>query len=146
MSLTDLWKKGELQEGFYYVKCSWNEDVEIRYIHNNSEDEWEEIIAPVPTYEELQELESDRLAKIEGEEIVAELIETNDSLSRQVKHLLDLQANQDKEVERLRELLKECKNIVAHDLWARAQFPDGQVVEKDDLLTRINTAIREREE
>lgn len=89
--------------------------------------------------EELQRLESDRLAKIEGEEIVAEL-------NMQIKHLTDLQANQDKEVEILRDLLKECKNIVSHDLWSRAQFPDGQVVEKDDILTRINAAIGESEE
>lgn len=46
----------------------------------------------------------------------------------------------------LRDLLKECKNIIAHDCWQEAQFPDGQVVERKDLLTRINTAIGESEE
>lgn len=47
---------------------------------------------------------------------------------------------------RLRGLLKECKNIVAHDCWQEAQFPDGQVVERQDLLTRINAALGESEE
>lgn len=51
-----------------------------------------------------------------------------------------------KENIQLRLLLKECKNIVAHDLWSRAQFPDGQIVEKDDILPRINAAIGESEE
>lgn len=46
----------------------------------------------------------------------------------------------------LRDLLKECKNIVAHDCWQEAQFPDGQVVERQNLLTRINAAIGESEE
>lgn len=43
-------------------------------------------------------------------------------------------------------LLKECKNIIAHDCWQEAQFPDGQVVQRQDLLTRINIAIGESEE
>lgn len=62
-------------------------------------------------------------------------------LKSRIKHLLELQANQDKEVENLRELLNECKNIVAHDCWQEAQFSDGQVVERQNLLTRINAAI-----
>lgn len=49
------------------------------------------------------------------------------------------------ENKRLKELLKECKNIVAHDCWQEAQFPDGQVVQRQDLLTRINIAIGESE-
>lgn len=67
------------------------------------------------------------------------------NLKSKIKHLLDLKANQDKEVEYLRDLLKECKNIVVHDLWAKPEFPDGQVVDKEDLLTRINAAIGEGE-
>lgn len=45
------------------------------------------------------------------------------------------------EIQSLRNLLKECKNIVVSHLWAKAEFSDGQTVEKDDLLTRINAAI-----
>lgn len=65
--------------------------------------------------------------------------------NKKVKHLSDLLANQDKEVENLRELLAECKNIIAHDCWQSAQFKDGQVVERQDLLNRINAAIGESE-
>lgn len=50
------------------------------------------------------------------------------------------------ENKRIKELLKECKNIVAHDCWQEAQFPDGQVVQRQDLLTRINIAIGESED
>ena len=52
----------------------------------------------------------------------------------------------EKENKRIKELLKECKNIVAHDCWQEAQFPDGQVVQRQDLLTRINIAIGESED
>lgn len=67
-------------------------------------------------------------------------------LKSRIKHLLDLQENRDEEIEILRDLLKECKNIVAHDCWQEAQFPDGQVVQRQDLLTRINIAIGESED
>lgn len=50
------------------------------------------------------------------------------------------------ELKNLRSLVKECKNIVAHDCWQEAQFPDGQVVERQDFLTRLNAAIGESEE
>ena len=49
--LTEQWKKGELLEGFYYVKCDWSDEVEIRYVHNGVDD-WKEIIAEVPSYDE----------------------------------------------------------------------------------------------
>lgn len=226
MSLNDDWKAGKLKQNKdYYVKLTGGDVIVDYYCQQYDECHWPQglgfdnvpnidvraVIAPVPSYEELQRLESDRLAKIEGEEIIAELkseikqlkakskdqkhsnnkilidkevyesalrnsiclraenevlrlkvveleeklntIKANgnypDKISKlkaKIKHLLDLQANQDKEVESLRELLKECKNIVAHDLWSRAQFSDGQIVEKDDLLTHINATIGESEE
>lgn len=46
-------------------------------------------------------------------------------------------------VKYLKSLLKECRNIVVHDLWSRAQFPDGQDVEKDDLLERLDAALKD---
>ena len=49
--LTEQWKKGELFEGFYYVKCDWSDEVEIRYVHNGVDD-WKEIVAEVPSYDE----------------------------------------------------------------------------------------------
>lgn len=49
--LTEQWKKGELPEGFYYVKCDWSDEVEIRYVHNGVDD-WKAIFAEVPSYDE----------------------------------------------------------------------------------------------
>lgn len=84
-NLTDKWKAGELpQWRFYYVRYSGG----VEPILLNGENDFnnhcriinsliKEVLAPVPTYEELQSLEADRPAKNEGEEIVAELKEEN---------------------------------------------------------------------
>lgn len=36
--------------------------------------------------------------------------------------------------------------IAEYSTWQEAQFPDGQVVERQDFLTRLNAAIGESEE
>lgn len=141
MSLTVL----KLDEGRYYYTSNGIEKAHYCNVNGCVElvTPKGEILSPVPTYDELAHLETRlEMAQVQN----AELMETQASLSSQIKQLLSLQDEEDREVERLRELLKECKNIVAHDLWSRAQFPDGQVVEKDELLTRINAAIGESEE
>lgn len=73
MTLTEQWKKGELKEGWYYIECidmpeRW---IDIDYYRNDCyEDEgfckgffdhndWrgiEEVLAPVPSYEEWNQL------------------------------------------------------------------------------------------
>lgn len=87
-NLTDKWIKGELSEGFYYVRCAWSDEVEIRYVHNGV-DEWQEIVAEVPSYEKYQELLSDQLAKNEGVEINAELEAENTKLKSLLKECRD---------------------------------------------------------
>lgn len=52
-NLTDKWNKGKLPEGFYYVRCAWSDEIEIRYVHNGVDD-WQEIVAEVPSYEQWQ--------------------------------------------------------------------------------------------
>jgi hypothetical protein len=60
MTLTEKWKKGELPEGFYYVKDGENMIAEYLdgYFYNNGEPMTsfsggvDEIIAPVPTFDE----------------------------------------------------------------------------------------------
>jgi hypothetical protein len=62
--LTEQWKKGELPEGFYYVKDGENMIAEYLdgYFYNNGEPMIsfsggvDEILAPVPSYEELQNI------------------------------------------------------------------------------------------
>lgn len=84
--LTELWKKGELKAGYYYVKNEFGNifptDYSEEYDSINDSgvlgfwsevSEITEVIAKVPTYEEYQALLSDQLAKNEGVEINAEL-------------------------------------------------------------------------
>lgn len=128
MSLTDDWKAGKLKEDWYFIKFDdvIYQDYYNGYFIQTGDTDGIEVLAPCD-YGELQRLKSEN----------AELIETNGSLSRQVKHLLDLQKEEDKEVERLRDLLKECKeHICFHFCEKKAR----------KLLTRINAAIGESEE
>ena len=54
--LTEQWRNGAIQETYYYVKCPWsNGEVDIRYVHNGVDD-WKEIIALVPSYDEWEAL------------------------------------------------------------------------------------------
>ena len=95
--------------------------------------------APVPSYEELQRLESDSLAKKEGVEIVAELTEENARLKR---------LNKDKiytkngviisEIEYLRELLKECKKNIE---WYKTNS-EKRNLDTNTILSTINEVLK----
>lgn len=63
-------------------------------------------------------------------------------LKSRIKHLLDLQANQDKEVEKLRNLLWECEYILSRQNWAKLTFSDGKFFVLKDLLARINEVLK----
>lgn len=137
--LTEKWKAGELKEGYYYIKyednyigiafaCEWIGRYEYPCVGFEFEEDIEEILAPVPSYEELQRLESDSLAKKEGEEIVAELNYKNKELLKRNKeqrkkiHILtesqmkleNTIGELGKQNARLKELLKECKEHLCH--------------------------------
>ncbi len=105
-NLTEQRKKGELSErpkvnglplGDYYIKLWGGEittdtwDIDGCQYFNKEGDEVVEVLALVPSYEECQKLLSDQLAKIEGEEINAELEAEN---------------------AKLKELLKECHSFI----------------------------------
>jgi hypothetical protein len=63
-NLTEQWKKGKLPEGYYYVKDGENMIAEYLdgYFYNNGEPMTsfnggvDEVLAPVPSYEELQNM------------------------------------------------------------------------------------------
>lgn len=120
MSLTDDWKARKLKTGGYYVRLS-NGRVDIAKLskYNNFYAisytfEVKEVLAPCD-YDYISELESKN------------------------KHLLDLQANQDKEVEKLRELLWECKEKIHNE------FINQEIVSIDnfyELLTRIGEVLK----
>lgn len=66
-----------------------------------------------------------------------------EELKSEIKHLKDLMSNQDKEVESLRGLLKECKEKIHQEFICEDYLSIDKFF---DLLTRINAAIGESEE
>lgn len=94
--------------------------------------EYEAHKTPVPSYDEYKAIQEE----------LAELKEKVADQKTDLESARWYQTVQNEDIGKLRGLLKECLNIVKHDLWQQAQFPDGQIVDKDDLLTRINEALK----
>ena len=92
--LTEQWKKGELPEGFYYVKGGENIIAEYLdgYFYNNGEPMTsfsggvDKVLAPVPSYEEYLSL---TYAKEEDEKIIAEYEAENAKLKELLKEVGD---------------------------------------------------------
>lgn len=145
--LTADYNSKKLKKGWYWVRFNCYVNIEPSFYEKGyfwDDGKVEEVISPCD-YNHFVEL-TEKAKKYDKIKINGNYPDKISKLKSRIKHLLELQANQDKEVENLRRLLKECKNIVAHDCWQEAQFPDGQVVERQELLTRITTAIGESEE
>ncbi|MBO7714378.1 MAG: hypothetical protein J6S85_12455 [Methanobrevibacter sp.] len=167
-NLTELWKKGELPSRdddhlwlAYYIKHKDG------YIHADSlwRGQWgtadrnsiEEILAPVPTYQEYLALESDSLAKNEGEEIIAELEAENEKLKTEYEkechradELEDSYWKSEKENQKLKELLKECVPYVNHrfmgtrETLTKPYTASDKVLHKkaEKLLTKIDEVLK----
>lgn len=118
--LTSQWKKGELPEGFYYVKCDWSDEVEIRYVHNGVDD-WKAIFAEVPSYDEWFKIKN-----------LASLSECLQEKNIECLHREN----------KLKELLKECSPYIGHS--AASRMIKNSVGHKKDmkLLTKIDEALR----
>lgn len=108
MSLTDDWKAGKLKDGDYYVRLT-NGDTTIDHLCKGEwcfDYGWCEVVigvlAPVPDYDSFAELEKNA-KKYDRIKINGNYPDKISKLKSKIKHLLDLQANQDDEVERLRD-------------------------------------------
>ena len=137
-NLTELWKKGELPEGDYYIKrrngSTLYDNIDSSGVWRNSIDEdIVEVLAEVPSYEEYQQLLSDQLAKNEG-------IEINAELESRLKKTQELELELRKENEQLKELLKECKECF--EFLTNDNSP-WCPPEADTLLVKINKILRE---
>lgn len=120
MTLTEQWKKGELPEGFYYVKTrsetnideyiQWYKDHGIPSEKSFSCFDVQEVIAPVPSYEEW-------------------------------KSAYECQIMESEEVTTLKELLKECR-----EFFEEENPKDFTVMSErmNELLTKIYNAIGEK--
>ena len=68
-SLTEQWKDGELEDGYYYVVEKWSGKIEINDYYDGcwqdlKEEYIKEVLAPVPSYAELTLIAGNcRLAK-----------------------------------------------------------------------------------
>ena len=121
--LTEQWKKGELPEGHYYVKDGENMIAEYidGYFYNNGEPMTsfsggvDEVLAPVPSYEEWRDLEDD----------LATCDKDLNNVCEQKEELYE-------ENQQLKELLNECRNK-----WVCYKPYD-----RDQLLKRIDEVLR----
>ena len=121
MTLTEQWKKGELEEGFYYFKIPdgaieiASEYRLIRYNLTKDADKIE-VLAPVPSYEELEELKID-----------------NHNLKAWIKHFQPKYKKMEKENQQLKKLLCKCKFELM-----------GHYTEDWSLMIEIDNAIGEK--
>lgn len=116
MILTDDWKAGKYNSGFYYYEDT-NGKVCIARWHELNPTVCVEILDKVPDYSYISELESKN------------------------KHLLDLQANQDKEVERLRNENEEL--IGLRKEVAKGEEIIGKLLNEGNVLAVKNRKLRE---
>ena len=122
-NLTEKWKKGELPNGWYYVRLIRGEYRIDLYI--NGKNEWidcpddiiDTVVCEVPSYEEYQQLLSDQLAKNEGAEINAELEAENAQLKKWCEEFNALEVA--KENTKLKELLGRANDIIKTGIVTR---------------------------
>lgn len=118
-NLTEQWEKGELPLGMYYVKTPLGVEIHsdyslYRYKLTRDVDSIE-VLAPVPSYEEWQEL-----------------INKKYWCNARAKNLLE--KNQ-----QLKEMLKECKETIETSVWGNCSALTDQI---DEVMEKSNGGIR----
>ena len=179
--LTQDWKKGKLESGFYYVYLKYLRMFDIATsstlfgILERGNENCLEILAPVPSYEEWKELKEvadyslhnrddltrqinffmDKYTQIEKEnqqlktqiakltEIVG-VLPLNHSVSNlgyKIKNQRHEINNRIKEIDKLKELLRECYKMLAQ---YHVENSKPSLDENIQLLTKIDNAIGEK--
>lgn len=95
MTLTEQWNKGKLPEGDYYIKRRNGyllyDNIDTQGVWRNSIDEdIEEVLAPIPSYEEWQELLKQRNQLIRDVKDLAYIQEENQQLNKRLLDMMDL--------------------------------------------------------
>jgi hypothetical protein len=127
-NLTEQWKKGELPEGYYYVKDGENMIAEYLdgYFYNNGEPMTsfsggvDEVLAPVPSYDEW---------KAAQEQLHKEGI-----WYTEISHKKVLKENAE-----LKELLKECQSLFNRATVEGAEPNNAELIE---ILTKIEDVLK----
>ena len=138
MTLTEQWKKGELESGYYYIVVKQVEFPNRIDFYNSSATVWsyhsndcvEEVLAPVPSYEEWQEL-IDKKNWCNAR--AKNLLEKNQQLHTWCEEFNALDVA--KENQQLKELLKECRGLLEEVELCRYDVAD---VDQEDWF-RIST-------
>ena len=133
MTLTEKWKKGELPEGDYYIKRRNGylpyDNIDSRGVWRNSIDEdVVEVLAPVPSYEEWNQLH-----KFLEEFNALEVAKENEQLKGYNEYL--------------RNIIKECEPYIENVCIAlnMEKLANGDFSHKsNEVLSKIRTAIGEK--
>lgn len=155
--LTEDWKAGKLEYRQYWVKNKvWEKPFIDRWLPNCSwkiscKDAIEQVLAPVPTYDEYKTMQAE-LAELKEktkkrEELIQCLGSNIDELDVK-KSVLIIENN------KLRGLLKECQPEVKSRLrsleftkmTSQSKEPERECRRLENLLTRINTTLGGSEE
>lgn len=149
-NLTEKWKNGELEDGFYYTQTGKDRIIAID-MYDKESNTWLlnsdkdmppfEVLAPMPTYEELQELK-------ECEKTIRSYndmpIDYNIACET-VNKLLDEKDKLKQEYARLKELLKKCQPYIKSDkeYWIQQGFWDAgkTILELTELLKNMEEAL-----
>ena len=122
-TLTEQWKKGELESGFYYVYLKYLEMFDIAGsstlsgILERGNENSIEVLAPVPSYEEWQEKQ------------------------KSLKVLAETYCKEKEENQKLKELLNECKHMIIAYSINHDTFAKEKVI---DTVKQIDNAIGEK--
>ena len=139
-NLTEQWKNGELPDGVYYCNTGYVVETLFTWGKNyhqftNNKDKVYipemddcEVLAPVPSYEELQELK----------EFADYSIHNRNELTRQLNFWMDKHTQITEENQKLKELLKECRKALNKAKGDTVWYP----VEIDHVLTKIDEVLK----
>lgn len=144
--LTEQWKKGELPSGWYYLKVNeelanypvisecvddFNLGLPISYFYDFDVAKIEQVLAPVPSYEEWVGVKQQR-------DLENKLRHDSDNKNWQLRT----------ENAQLKELLKECQHILKEQNFYRNTPVETDTIyrtrclKKQELLTKIDEALR----
>lgn len=157
--LTEDWKAGKLDVGFYYVKGADGmfgimSDYALYKVNLSHPDNEITLLAPVPTYDEYKTMQEEltefkrSVTSYIGKpidydiacETVNKLLDDKEQLKKELESARWYQTIQNKDISKLRGLLKEC---LAHLSLGEI---GTSVTPINTLIDRINAALNESEE